>query len=936
MDYSKALNLPKTDFPMRANLPQREPEILKFWDRIRAYDRLRELRSGREKYVLHDGPPYSNGDIHMGHAMNKSLKDFVVRAQNMQGFDAAYVPGWDNHGMPIENNVSKLMRQEKKDFTPLQLRKRCRQYAQEYVDLQKKEFIRLGVWGDWEHPYLTMSPEFESEIIKVFGELVEKGYIYRGLRPIHWCPTCVTALAISEIEYQEKESSSIIVAFPLKDDPGKIFQGRDPAKSFVLIWTTTPWTIPANMALVVHPDLDYSVVDADGRSYLLADGLIDAVMKMIGAESFERVRTVKGHDLEGLVCRHPQVDRESPVFLADHVSLEEGTGVVHTAPGHGAEDFEVGVREKLEIFSPVDDQGRFTDQVGEYQGIKVLEANQRVNDDLRKRGVLLYEGSIRHQYPFCWRCHQPLIFRATVQWFMSVDHLDLRKHTLETIGKIRWVPGHSENRIYGAVESRPDWCLSRQRSWGVGLPVFYCKKNGHEILSSEAIRAVYKLVRERGSDAWYELSAEEILPDGFACPQCGDTGFEKETDILDVWFDSGSTHRAVLENRPDLRWPADLYLEGSDQHRGWFNSSLLIGMATKGDTPYRTCVTHGFILDADGIAMHKSRGNDISPLEIYGKHGADVLRLWLCSTDHSTDVRISEEILVRISESYRKIRNTFRFLLGNLNDFDPATDAVEHDRLEEIDRWALDGLGRLIETVVRGYETFQFHEIFHAVYDFCVVKLSAFYLDVIKDRLYVNAPDAPARRAAQTVLYRLLDTMVRLIAPILPFTAEEVWQAMPSAEGQEGSVHFALFPEVSEEWLDEELAARWERLLAVRDEVLKPLEIMRQEKAIGNSLQAAVDLYAGSDSLRELLEQYRDFLKTLFIVSQVELHNDETFQADQRHHSEPLSLTVGVRKADGDKCELCWNYSPTVGRHPVHSTLCEKCVRIVEQLQTAP
>ena len=473
MDYSKALNLPQTDFPMRANLPQREPEILKFWESIRAYDRLRELRAGKEKYVLHDGPPYSNGDIHMGHALNKSLKDFVVRSKNMQGFDAAYVPGWDNHGMPIENNVSKLMRQENEKFTPLQLRKRCRQYAKKYIDLQKKEFIRLGVWGDWEHPYLTMSPEFESEIIKVFGELAEKDYIYRGLRPIHWCPTCVTALAISEIEYQEKESSSIIVAFPLKDDPGKVFSGRDPAKSFVLIWTTTPWTIPANMALVVHPDLDYSVVAADGRSYLLADGLVDPVMKMVGMEGFERVRTVKGRDLEGLICRHPQVDRESPVFLADHVSLEEGTGVVHTAPGHGVEDFGVGVREKLEIFSPVDDEGRFTDQVEEYRGIKVLEANQRVNDDLREKGVLLYEGSIRHQYPFCWRCHQPLIFRATVQWFMSIDHMDLRKRTLETISQIQWVPGHSENRIYGAVESRPDWCLSRQRSWGVGLPVFY-------------------------------------------------------------------------------------------------------------------------------------------------------------------------------------------------------------------------------------------------------------------------------------------------------------------------------------------------------------------------------------------------------------------------------------------------------------------------------
>jgi isoleucyl-tRNA synthetase len=936
MDYSKALNLPKTDFPMRANLPQREPEILKFWDSIRAYKRLRELRAGQEKYVLHDGPPYSNGDIHMGHALNKSLKDFVVRAKSMQGFDAAYVPGWDNHGMPIENNVSKLMRIEKENFTPLELRKRCRQYAKKYIDLQKKEFIRLGVWGDWEHPYLTMSPEFESEIIKVFGELVEKDYIYRGLRPIHWCPTCVTALAIAEIEYQEKESSSIIVAFPLQDDPQGIFAGRDPSSCYVLIWTTTPWTIPANMALVVHPDLDYSLVEVSDRIYLLADGLVDAVMKMIAAESFRRIKTVKGKDLEGLVCRHPQVDRDSPVFLADHVSLEEGTGVVHTAPGHGAEDFEVGVREGLEIFSPVDDEGRFTDQVAAYKGIKVLEANQRVNDDLREKGVLLYEGNIRHQYPFCWRCHQPLIFRATVQWFMSVDHLDLRQRTLETISQIQWVPGHSENRIYGAVESRPDWCLSRQRSWGVGLPIFYCKKSGHEVLSPEAIGAVYKLVRDKGSDAWYELPAEEILPDGFTCSQCGDTQFEKETDILDVWFDSGSTHRAVLENRPDLRWPSDLYLEGSDQHRGWFNSSLLIGMATKGDTPYRTCVTHGFILDADGIAMHKSRGNDISPLEIYGQHGADVLRLWLCSTDHSTDVRISEEILVRISESYRKIRNTFRFLLGNLKDFDASKDAVDYDRLEEIDRWALDGLGRLIALVTRGYETYQFHEIYHAVYNFCVVKLSAFYLDVLKDRLYVNAPDAAGRRAAQTVLYEILSAMVRLIAPVLPFTAEEIWQKMPPGEEREESVHFAFFPTASQQWHDDELAARWDRLLAVRDEVLKVLEDMRKEKIIGNSLEAAVDLYAGSESLRNLLEDYREELKTLCIVSQADVRKSGDFDSQHRHENEALNLVVGVRKAEGDKCELCWNYSPSVGKHDVHSSLCERCVRIVEQLKIAP
>jgi len=898
--YSEHLNLPKTDFPMRANLPQREPEILAFWEKLDAYNQLRKKRKGEHKYILHDGPPYSNGDIHMGHALNKTLKDFVVRFKNMQGYDAAYVPGWDNHGMPIELNVTKLMRQEGQSFKPLDLRKRCRQFAKKYIDLQRKEFIRLGVWGDWEHPYLTMSAEFEGKIIEVFGELVEKGYIYRGLRPIHWCSTCITALAIAEIEYQEKESSSIIVAFPLKEDPKGVFAGHDPSSCYVLIWTTTPWTIPANMALVVHPHLDYGLVRTDGRVYLLAEELIEQVMEMIEAKTFKRIKTVKGKDLVGLVTRHPLVDRDSPVFMADHVALDEGTGVVHTAPGH------------------------------------VFEANPLVNDDLRKKGVLLYEGSIRHQYPFCWRCHQPLIFRATVQWFMSVDHLDLRKRSLKAIGEIQWVPGHSENRIYGAVESRPDWCLSRQRTWGVGIPVFYCRKHGHEILSAEAIAAVASLVKERGSDAWYEIPAEEILPAGFACPECGDTVFDKETDILDVWFDSGSTHRVVLESREDLRWPSDLYLEGSDQHRGWFNSSLLIGMATRDGSPYRTCVTHGFVLDGEGQAMHKTRGNVISPLEIYGQHGADVLRLFLCSTDHSTDVRVSEEILVRTSESYRKIRNTFRFLLGNLYDFDPAQDAVNYDQLHEIDRWALDALQHLIEVVMRAYDTYQFHEIYHSVYSFCVVKLSAFYFDVLKDRLYVSPANSQDRRAAQTVLGELILTMVKLVAPILPFTAEEIWQKIPGKAGREESVHFTLFPQIREEWRDRELAARWERLLTVRDEVLKALEIVRKEKVIGNSLEAAVDLYAGAEELRQLLKLYASQLKTLFIVSSVTLKDSDQFETLERYENEAMGLVVGISSAAGDKCEMCWNYSTSVGENKTHPALCERCVGIIEQLKVAP
>ena len=917
MNYSETLNLPKTDFPMRAELSKREPEIERFWEEIGLYQKSLE-KPGQGDFILHDGPPYSNGHIHMGHALNKTLKDFVVKYKTMAGFRCAYIPGWDNHGMPIEVEVQREFRRKGKKPDRLELRRRCREFAAGWVDVQREEFKRLGVRGDWDNPYLTMSTEYEATIIKVFAELALAGYIYRGLKPIFWCPACETALAEAEIEYAPHVSPSIYVRFPLKSDPKGVFAGLPAESVFAIIWTTTPWTIPANVALAVHPDYKYVVVETGGAHYLIAEDLLEQVLKAIGVSDYKVIRTAKGSELEGAVFAHPIYGRDSVVVLANYVTLTEGTGVVHTAPGHGREDFETGRQYGLPTLNPVDASGRFTEEAGQFAGLTVEEGNKAVVDELDRRGHLLAHTSVEHSYPHCWRCRGPVIFRATVQWFMSMDRENLRQRILGAIGTVAWYPPESINRITSMIAGSPDWCLSRQRAWGVGIPVFYCRSCEKEIMTRESLDAVHALVRAEGSDAWFTKEPHDILPKEFKCPHCGGAEFTKETDILDVWFDSGSSCHAVLETRPELRYPADMYLEGSDQHRGWFNKSLVVGVSTKGESPFRQCVTNGWMLDEQGRTMHKSWGNVIAPQEIIGRDGADVLRLWVSSTDYFEDVRLGKEILKRVGDAYRRIRNTYRFLLANLYDFDPSSDRVAYAEMLEIDRWALHRLQMLVRDVTQAYEGYEFHKVYHSVHDFCAADLSAFYLDVLKDRLYTSAPKSLQRRSAQTALWEILSAMVRIMAPILSYTAEEVWRYMP-ADGREVSVQLAEFPRVNADYVDQELSARWEKLLDVRDEVYRHMEEARTTGVIAKPLEALVALEAASP-LYELLLAYQDQLASIFIVSQVRLEKGEA------------PLQVSVQPAEGKRCARCWLVLPTVGRHAVHPSLCARCAEVVTEV----
>lgn len=916
--YRETLNLPRTDFPMRANLPQREPQFLQRWKEMRLYEKSLALRQGAPRFELHDGPPYSNLHIHCGHMLNKVLKDIVVRYAHMKGHYAPFVPGWDNHGLPIEYQVSEALKEEGRQVDALTLRQECRRYAAKWVAIQSEEFQRLGVRGDWEHPYLTMDPEFEARIVEVFAQLALQGYVYRGLRVIHWCPYCTTALAEAEIEYAEKTSPSIYVAFPVLEDSKGFFTDE----GHVIIWTTTPWTIPANLAIAVHPDFHYAIFAHRGKEYLVARELLGAVQQALGWEEVEVRRTVVGKELEGLRCRHPLYERPSVLVLAEYVDLEMGTGCVHTAPGHGKEDFETAQRYGLGVLSPVDAEGRFTEEVGpRLAGRQVFEANAAVNAWLREVGALLQEGEIRHTYPHCWRCHNPVIFRATVQWFMNVDHplpegKTHRERCLEEIEKVRWVPSEGKNRIKAMVSARPDWCLSRQRAWGVGIPVFYCSSCGEAILSRESLQAAARLVREEGSDAWFQRSAAEILPSGFTCPRCGGTSFTKEEDILDVWFDSGSTHQVLYG--PQER-PVDVYLEGSDQHRGWFNSSLMIGVGMDRRAPYRIVITHGFVLDSQGRAMHKSLGNVISPLDLIRDYGADVLRLWVMSVNFAEDVRIGDEILQRVAEAYRSIRNTFRFLLGNLYDFDPQREAVPYEHLTPLDRWALHELERLKERARQAYEEFQYHLLYHAVINFCENTLSALYLNILKDRLYCSAPTSPLRRAAQTVLYELTHTLARILAPVLVFTTEEVWDHLPGEKAE--SVHLTDFPTPQPQWRDEGLAQDFERFLRWREEVNKAIEAKVQAKELRQSLEAAVTLRLAPAEARLAQRYGTEFLKDWLVVSAVAVEEKSWGEAE-----------VEVRRAEGAKCERCWVYSPTVGRSPEHPDLCARCVGVMHEL----
>ncbi|MGQ9749894.1 isoleucine--tRNA ligase [Desulfosoma sp.] len=929
MDYKKTLNLPKTDFPMKANLAQREPDLLAQWERMDLYGKLRRASAGRTPYILHDGPPYANGHIHLGTALNKILKDMIVKSRQMSGFDAVYVPGWDCHGLPIEHQVDKELGPRKKTMSQTEIRRHCRAYAEKYIDIQRREFKRLGVLGEWDNPYLTMSYDYEATIARELGRFFERGSVFRSKKPIYWCCSCRTALAEAEVEYHDHVSPSIYVKFPVSDESRRSLEGLGGLPTYVLIWTTTPWTLPANLAIALHPDFTYAAVRVGHEIWILAEGLVEKCLQTFGISSYEKIRTFSSRELEGLECRHPFVDRASRLVLGSHVTLDAGTGCVHTAPGHGREDYETALAYGLDVYSPVDDDGCFTADVPFFAGQFVFDANAAVNAKLKELGALVLEADISHSYPHCWRCKQPVIFRATEQWFISMERNDLRKKALQAIDEVQWVPSWGRDRIYQMIHNRPDWCISRQRSWGVPITVFTCRQCGHVLAGREVFDKVTALFEEEGADCWFEKDVSELLPEGAACAGCGATDFDKEMDILDVWFDSGVSHAAVLERRPYLRSPADLYLEGSDQHRGWFHSSLLASVGTRDRAPYKAVLTHGFVVDGQGYKMSKSLGNVIAPNEIIQKFGAEILRLWVSAEDYRDDIRISQDILQRLSETYRRIRNTWRFLLGNLHDFDPARHAVAPKAMPELDRYALHTLQKLVGTVRRAYDRFEFHRVYHAVHNYCTVDLSAFYLDILKDRLYTAPPASLERRSAQTALYRILTTLLKLMAPILSFTAEEAWAHLPGDHGE--SVHLEMFPEVEEALVDEELAARWERILRLRTDVSRALESARQAKTIGHPLDARVrmDLPEG---WRENFSQDAELLRTVFIVSEVRLENLDG-RTEVVEGQEVSGLKVVVERASGDKCERCWVLSQTVGTFADHPTLCARCHSVLRDAQ---
>jgi isoleucyl-tRNA synthetase len=948
MDYKATLNLPTTPFPMRASLARTEPEMLAWWEAMGLYKRLRETAAGRPLWILHDGPPYANGHIHMGTALNKILKDMTVKSRAMLGFDAVYVPGWDCHGLPIEHQVDVELGLDstavdvRRAMDPVEKRRRCREYALRFIDVQREEFRRLGVFGDWENPYLTMTPAYQAVIARELGRFVGRGLVYKGLKPVHWCMYCKTALAQAEVEYEDQRAPSVYVAFPLVDPlPGL---PRAPAPSLV-VWTTTPWTLPANLAVAVHPEEEYVALGVEARpgrppeTLVVAARLAEALARVADVGAPQRLGTLAGRDLEGLVYRHPWIERTGRIAAADFVSMDTGTGLVHIAPGHGEEDYELGRRLGLKTYNPVDDDGRFLPEVEGFAGLTVWEANPRIVALLRERGRLVAEVPFGHSYPHCWRCKNPTLFRATEQWFIALDRERLRERALAAIRtEVAWIPPWAEERIYNMVAHRPEWVISRQRVWGMPIVAFYCTGCEGLLLDEAVIEHVAAIFRDgQGADEWYARAAADLLPPGTRCAACGGAAFRKESDILDVWFDSGCSHAAVLETRPELHWPAEMYLEGSDQHRGWFHSSLLEAVGTRGAPPYRRVLTHGFVVDGDGRKMSKSLGNYLTQEELLPRYGAEVLRLWVASEDYTQDVRLSAQILDRLADAYRRIRNTYRFLLGNLADFDPARDRQPYAGLDEVDRFALDRLARLIARVRRAYDEYQFHTVFHAVHNFCAVDLSALYLDIIKDRLYTSAPTDPRRRAGQTVCYDVLSALVRLMAPILSFTAEEAWRLLPGNRAD--SVHLEQFPEVPAEWLDDALEREWNRLLEVRRDVAKALETARvargvdaarsQGLAIGSGLEAIVRILASPEDLPDLLSRKRDLLPALFIVSQVTF--DPKPDGSLVHHpSQDIpGLVIAVDRAPGRKCERCWRYSERVGEHPEHPTLCERCLPVV-------
>jgi len=919
MDYSKTVNLPATDFPMKANLPVREPEMLKKWNQEKIYDKIMESRKDAEVYILHDGPPYANGNIHIGHALNKILKDIIIKHKTMMGFRTPYVPGWDCHGLPIELNVTKKLGNKAREMETVEIRNGCREYAENFVNIQMEEFKRLGIFAEYGNPYKTMTKDYETKIVEVFGEIFKQGYIQKNKKPIYWCPTCVTALAEAEVEYDDHTSPSIYVKF--KVDPESVnINGIDKEKFNVAIWTTTPWTLPANLAVCFHPEFDYCAYKFGEEYYIIAKGLVEQMKEVFGEDPSDEVPLLQ-EQIAKLKVLHPFIDRESAVIFGRHVTLEAGTGIVHTAPGHGHEDYVAGLQHGLDVYCPVDNYGRFTDEFPQMQGVKVFDANEKIIELLKEKGVLIETHDIEHSYPHCWRCKKPLIFRATEQWFLVMDHNNLREKGIRSIDETKWVPSWGESRFRSMAETRPDWCLSRQRLWGVPIPSFRCKKCDNILMSAESIEYFARISRDRGIDAWYTDDIKDLIPEGTRC-ECGSDDFQKEFDILDVWFDSGVSHFAVLDQRENLSWPADLYLEGSDQHRGWFQSSLWPSIALRGKAPYKTVLTHGFVLDDKGKAMSKSVGNVIPPEKLIKQFGADILRLWVSSEDYRNDLRIGMDMIKQIADSYRRIRNSFKFILGNLSDFS-ENDTVPYEDMADIDKWILHKTYQLSKQIIGHYENYEFHLVYRKILNFCAVELSSIYFDISKDILYVEEKDSIKRRSNQTALNEIQKSIVRLMAPVLSFTSEEIWQF----SGNTGSVHAERYYELDDRYNNPDIENRLERVVNVKKDILKSLEIKRKDKIIKSSLEADIALFVDDESLRDLMKGMGEELKRFLQVAKVELLTEKPEEADEYDNS-----SIIVKRTTGSKCARCWNFSKELGNDSNHAELCPRCTEIVNKL----
>ncbi len=948
-DYKQTLNLPKTDMPMRANLAKRESEILESWAKLDIYEHIVKVNKDKPKFILHDGPPYANGRIHMGHVLNKVLKDIVLKYKIMAGYNCPFVPGWDCHGLPVEHQLFKELKITKDQISRLEFREKAKEYALKHVDIQRAEFQRLGVFADWQKPYLTLNHVYEAQIVRAFAELVRKDYIYKGRKPVNWCAECETALAEAEVEYEDHVSPSVYVKFKLnkdsvaslslKDNLSKLKEYSD-RDFYVLVWTTTPWTLISNIAVALSPKLQYKFIEVNGEIWFLANNLLESLLKKLGIKEYNDIVSISGgNELLGLKCRHPFIDRDSIILTADYVSSEDGTGCVHTAPGHGQDDYLTYLKHKdqfneLEILMPVNNKGKFDESAGEFSGLGIFQANKAIIEKLENKEALLLQEKITHSYPHCWRCKKPIIFRATEQWFMNIDHNGFRATLLDTINKdVEWIPQFGRARISAMVENRPDWCLSRQRYWGVPVPVISCNKCKQPLLDYEIISATADIVEKQGLNVWYEKDAAYFLPDNYKCPNCSSSEFSKEDDILDVWFDSGVSHQAVLRKRDELNYPADLYLEGSDQHRGWFQTSLITAMAIEEKPSYKQVLTHGFIVDAKGKKMSKSSGNAVSPEKIIKQMGADILRLWVAFSDYNHDVGISDEILQRVSDAYRKIRNTLRFIIGNLYDYDFSKNNINYDDLLEIDKWALDCLKQTYDDCIKLYDSYELHKVIQKIYNFCTVDMSSFYLDVLKDRLYTWATDSDARRSAQTVLYHIAVLLNKIIAPILAFTAEEVYGYLPLSEKKK-TIFVDSFDEKAtpDIWVNEKIRSDWNEISVIRNVVLKALEQKRMNKEIGNALEAQVTLCATSEKLLVLLKAHEEVLADVFIVSKVQLVQLEKMPNEAECSPECKDLGVVVEKIDGVKCPRCWRYVEKFDDRKGLTEICSRCAEAINHL----